>query len=774
MTMKISTKIIAACTILCSVGVVISGGFVGWRASELSSQALYDRAANQLTSVREIKKSEITNYFKQIRLQIETLSSEVSTQEAMDSFTRSFFRYPAHRITPQDMDALERYYRDQFGRTYRQENSGSQPNELGAFAQLSEQGKALQARYIGVNPNELGSKHHLDFDSLGSSYDEAHRRYHASFRRFLEAFGYYDIFLVDLSGNVVYTVFKELDFATNLSTGAYQNSGLGHAFAKAKNLQEGQSYLEDFAPYYPSYEAAASFISAPIFKEQQRVGTLIFQMPIDVINNIMTFGGSWADAGLGKSGETYLVGQDGLLRSQSRFLLEDPKQYFQTLTDIGVEPATIEQIKTKGSAIGRQRIKTDAVRQALAGGQGLETIKDYRNVEVLSAYAPLDVLGQKWAILTEIDQSEALQDVSTLERSVLQTVLISIAVLVVLSLFISYVVGSGISKPIRSASLELHRINQENDLTARLSEKGKDEMAEVAVAFNQLFSSLQKTIEQFARATESLNGSTHRMSSNMESTRGAVAEQSMRTESVAAAVNQMSASIGEVAQFASRAADYVKSANDTGSQSVDVGEALGNEISLLSDEMRMAVEAIERLHSESNSIAEVLDVIQAIAEQTNLLALNAAIEAARAGEQGRGFAVVADEVRSLAGRTQTSTEEIRKKIDSLQHEINSVSQGIEKANKTVVKGVETCHLNTDMLAQIMSMLTELNDMNVQIAAATEEQKSVTDEISSSITSIADASLSVSGQVNDVDGVLTDLSGQAETLNSEIAQFKYKA
>lgn len=723
--MKISTKIIAACTILCSVGVVISGGFVGWRASELSSQALYDRAANQLTSVREIKKSEITNYFKQIRLQIETLSSEVSTQEAMDSFTRSFSRYPAHRITPQDMDALERYYRDQFGRTYRQENNGSQPNELGAFAQLSEQGKALQARYIGVNPNELGSKHHLDF-------------------------------------------------ATNLSTGAYQNSGLGHAFAKAKNLQEGQSYLEDFAPYYPSYEAAASFISAPIFKEQQRVGTLIFQMPIDVINNIMTFGGSWADAGLGKSGETYLVGQDGLLRSQSRFLLEDPKQYFQTLTDIGVEPATIEQIKTKGSAIGRQRIKTDAVRQALAGGQGLETIKDYRNVEVLSAYAPLDVLGQKWAILTEIDQSEALQDVSTLERSVLQTVLISIAVLVVLSLFISYVVGSGISKPIRSASLELHRINQENDLTARLSEKGKDEMAEVAVAFNQLFSSLQKTIEQFARATESLNGSTHRMSSNMESTRGAVAEQSMRTESVAAAVNQMSASIGEVAQFASRAADYVKSANDTGSQSVDVGEALGNEISLLSDEMKMAVEAIERLHSESNSIAEVLDVIQGIAEQTNLLALNAAIEAARAGEQGRGFAVVADEVRSLAGRTQTSTEEIRKKIDSLQHEINSVSQGIEKANKTVVKGVETCHLNTDMLAQIMSMLTELNDMNVQIAAATEEQKSVTDEISSSITSIADASLSVSGQVNDVDGVLTDLSGQAETLNSEIAQFKYKA
>lgn len=771
--MKISAKIIIACTLLCSIGVVVSAGFVGWKASALSSQALYERTSSQLTSVREIKKSEIENYFTHISLQLQTMAGEKATQEAMTAFADSFNTYPIAQVTDDDFSALKNYYQAHFARMYSEQNHGEKADELTRFNQLSLKAKAVQARYIGVNPKPLGSKHELAGDTLGNSYDMTHFTFHNRFKYFLETFGYYDIFLVDTAGNLVYSVFKELDFATNLLTGIYKDTGLGSAFQKANALPANSFHFEDFAPYYPSYEAAASFISAPIYKNNTLIGTLIFQMPIDTINHIMTFDENWKNAGLGLSGQTYLVGQDSLIRSQSRFLIDNFDQFITDLKLAGTNNKVVDQIKAKGSAIGRQKITTVAIEKALAGDASVITMTDFRNIEVISAYAPVNILGKEWAIVTEIDATEAFKDIAALRYQVLIYVLLSVGILIILSLSVSYAISSGISRPIRSASMRLRYINEQNDLTSRLNATGNDEISALASDFNELFSHFQQMIEQFALATKVLNSDTRSMSLNMHNTQGEVAEQNLKAESVAAAVNQMSASISEVAHFAGRAAQYVKSANDTGLKSVDVGKHLGDEISILSQEMKMAVEAIDRLHIQSSSIAEVLDVIQSIAEQTNLLALNAAIEAARAGEQGRGFAVVADEVRSLAARTQTSTEQIRLKIEALQTEINSVSQVIVNANETVERGVKSCHLNTDMLSQIMAMLTELNEMNIQIAEATEQQKSVTDEISTSVTSIADSSQSVAKQVSNVDGVLKDLSSQAEMLNNEIKQFKFK-
>lgn len=770
--MRIATKIIAACTLLCAIGVVVSGSFIGWKASELSKQALFERASAQLLSVREIKKNEIQRYFKQIHLQVETLAGNHSTKQALMAFTEAFNHYPTEKVTTDNLAQLKRYYSKQFGTNYRSRNGQQHANELSKLNQLSGTGKALQARYISANRHALGEKHLLDYDNLNTNYDIVHKEHHSPIRDYLEAFGFYDIFLVDLEGNVVYSVFKELDFATNLETGPYRSSGLGKAYRQSKNLSKNSYFLEDFHPYYPSYEAAASFIASPVFDHGRRIGAVIFQMPVDAINGIMTFSGEWDQAGLGSSGESYLIGPDLLLRSQSRFLIEDKAGYLSALEQSGLPSSVLSNIEGKGSSIGFQPVNSITATRSLSGQSGIETVNDYRGVKVLSAYAPIDAAGLKWGILTEIDEAEALSDVAVLNSTMLKTVLVSIAIIIAVSMIISYLVGKSISSPIRQASLKIQAISTNNDLTARLNVSGKDEMTDLSVSLNGLFEQLQGMIKEFAVATETLNHNTLAMSENMKSTRSAVSEQSHRTDSVATAVNEMSASISEVAQFASRAADYVKTANDTGTESKEVGRALGDEMSQINVQMQIAVEAITRLHTESNSIAEVLDVIQGIAEQTNLLALNAAIEAARAGEQGRGFAVVADEVRLLASRTQDSTEEIRSKIESLQAETSSVSKGIENANTSVIKGVGTCEQNTQMLSQIVDMLTELNDMNVQIAAATEEQKAVTDEISSSITSIADASTEVSEQVNHVDEVLGGLSDQADNLNSEMDKFKY--
>ncbi|KJY91695.1 chemotaxis protein [Vibrio neptunius] len=770
--MKIATKIVLASTLLCSIAIISTGTFVGWKASDLSEQALYQRATSQLTSIRENKRSEIENYFQLIRGQLLTTAHSIGVRDAMIAFKDTFKRYPVDLVSASDLSTLSNYYTSSFGMNYRTVNGGDSANALQKLNMLSPRAKALQARYIGVNPNPLGEKHKMMVDSLGTEYDQVHSKYHPSIKGFLEEFGYYDIFLVDTNGNVVYSVFKELDYATNLNSGPYAGSGIANAFKNALGKSATQYHLEDFAPYFPSYEAAASFISTPIKIDNQTIGVLIFQMPVDEINRIMTFGENWRHAGLGNSGETYLVGPDNLLRSESRFLLEEPELYFEELKALGVSQGVMEQIQGKSSAIGRQSVNTASVKAALRGQSGSEVIEDYRGIEVLSAYSPLDAAGLQWAIVTEIDKAEAFADLDALVQTKIVTVLTSIIVGVIAAVCVSYFLGNSIAKPIRVASEKIQRISRENDLTERLTVEGKDEMTDLSVSLNSLFSHLQDIIRKFAEATENLNHNTHSMTGNMNSARDAVQDQNRRTESVATAVNQMSASISEVAQFASRAAEFVKNANDKGSEGVGVGRDLGNEISRLNEEMKTAVEAIGRLHNESNSIAEVLDVIQGIAEQTNLLALNAAIEAARAGEQGRGFAVVADEVRSLAGRTQSSTEEIREKIEALQRETNEVSNSIENANGTVLQGVDTCEQNAGMLEQIVTMLNDLNEMNIQIAAATEEQKAVTDEISGSITSIADASSAVSTQVSDVDHVLQGLSSQAEQLNEAVSQFKY--
>ena len=770
--MKIATKIVSASTLLCTLAVIATGVIVGWRSAALSEEALYKRATEQLISVREIKKHEIELYFEQIRGQLITTANSVGVQDAISAFGDSFASYPVERVTESDIGALSQYYQTQFGATYRSANGGAAANEMQKLAMLSSRAKALQARYIGANSNPLGEKHQLMSDSLGTDYDQVHAKYHPSIKGFLEEFGYYDIFLVDPQGNVVYSVFKELDYATNLKQGPYAGSGIAKAYNSAMSKGQNQFHLEDFAPYYPSYQAAASFIATPIKQDGQTLGVLIFQMPVDEINNIMTFNGKWGHAGLGESGESYLVGPDGLLRSESRFLMEDPEQYFAAMEQAGMASATLAQIRGKGSAIGRKPVSTPTSKAALRGQSGSDVVTDYRGVGVLSAYAPVNAAGLSWGILTEIDKDEALKDVGGLISAMVVTVLTSIVVIVLVAIAISYFLGRSIAQPIKIASEKIQHISKNNDLTQRLEVSGKDEMTELAISLNGLFTHLQSIIGKFAQATDDLNRNTNSMADNMNSTRDAVDDQNHRSESVATAVNQMSASIAEVAQFATRAAEFVKNANETGSQGVNVGRSLGTEIGQLNQEMQTAVDAIGRLNNETNSIAEVLDVIQGIAEQTNLLALNAAIEAARAGEQGRGFAVVADEVRSLAARTQTSTEEIREKIESLQRETTDVSKSIENANLTVAKGVDTCDENTGMLEQIVTMLTELNEMNVQIAAATEEQRAVTDEISGSITSIADASSAVSVQVNDVDDVLQGLSVQAQDLNQEVDQFKY--
>lgn len=769
--MRISTKIKTAFIAISAIAVIATASLLTATAINTSSLAIEHQLENQLLSVREVKKAEVQDYFVNISKQLTNLANSTMTEDAMVQFSKSFQSVTTETIpTAGQGDILKNYYQNEFGATFKETNNIG-TDALSNLDSIGQNGLLLQQAYIGLNENPLGNKHLLDKASDGTTYSEVHEVFHNNYRTFLESFGYYDIFLVDNAGNIVYSVFKELDFATNLLTGPYKDSGLAEAFTGAKSLGKGEFSFVDFKPYYPSYDSPASFIGSPIVIDGKNIGVLVFQMPIDTINEIMTYHGKWREDGLGESGESFLVGPDGLMRSQARMLVENKEEYLKLLATFGVPEKQVDRIATTESSAGQQPIDSTHASQALAGKKGFIATENHLGSTVFAAYTPIDILGTQWALISEINKQEALFEVHALESTLYQAAALTGVVIIAIAIICAWVIASSINKPIANLTKRITSIAKNHDLTMRLDASGKDEIAQLSSSMNTMLDDFMTVIKGADATVKALGDASADIQQNIHSMRGEVDQQASNSSQVATAATEMNASISEVANFANTASESSENVVQSVRQSADVGKQLVNEISSLSDKMNEATQSMEQLSAESHSIGSVLDVIQGIAEQTNLLALNAAIEAARAGEQGRGFAVVADEVRSLAIRTQTSTEEIRAKVESLQAETDKVVNGIRGANQFVASSVENCNRNNEMLAQIEGMMVDINDMNTQIATAATEQSSVTEEISMNVTNIARSSETVSEKTVNTDGTAISINEQAKKLTEQIGMFK---
>jgi anti-anti-sigma regulatory factor/HAMP domain-containing protein len=349
---------------------------------------------------------------------------------------------------------------------------------------------------------ETGSKHLFDLSPDAVTYSAAHARHHPRLRNFLDRFGYYDIFLIDArSGHVVYTVFKEVDFGTSLTSGPYRASNLAEAFEAARDAGEsGFVRLVDFAPYDPSYGAQAGFIATPIVYENQLLGILALQFPVDRINEIMTSRSEWSRVGLGRSGETYIVGSDSKLRNQSRFLIEDSENYFRAIRDGDMTSSTLRQIETLGSAIGLQAVHTDGTQEALRGTTGRGIFPDYRGVRVLSAYRPLSIPDLDWVIMREIDEAEALAPA----RALRNRALIALSALVVAVFLVAFWFSAGLTRPIQALA-ETAGDLASGHLEREVPVEGRDEIADLARSFEQMRQSIRALVEQQERQIEALS-----------------------------------------------------------------------------------------------------------------------------------------------------------------------------------------------------------------------------------------------------------------------------
>ncbi|WP_368880739.1 methyl-accepting chemotaxis protein [Shewanella algae] len=396
--------------------------------------------------------------------------------------------------------------------------------------------------------------------------------------------------------------------------------------------------------------------------------------------------------------------------------------------------------------------------------QLLETEVNGTDMLVASSYIP----SMDWYLVAQVPQGEIF---ALLQEAAYQ-ILLWTALIAAGFIFLAVIVAGSVSRPISKVAEMFRDIGEgEGDLRQRLPVEGEDEIAQLAKGFNSFISKIQDSVVEVAATSEQLGLSAKDVSAQAQQTMSDSQDQKDRTMMVVTAINEMGATVNEIAANAAQAAVTAKDADSESATGQQVVTRARDTINQLSQDVAQVGEVIESLATHTKSIGGILDVIRAISEQTNLLALNAAIEAARAGEAGRGFAVVADEVRNLASRTAASTDEVQVMIDKLQAEAARAVSAMELSRNRSREGVQAVDEASQALSGISGQIAQISDMNIQVAAATEEQSTVVEDINRNVSEINEITQRTAETAEAAAAASDALNNLAHRLDTLVARFK---
>jgi class 3 adenylate cyclase len=497
--LSIRSKIIFT-LLVTGLACLAAGAIIGYRAGET---ALTQSVEDRLTAQREIKRRRIESFVdNELRFTVaigglpETAAAAKALITAYREMRAETQANPA--ATQADTVALEAWYnKDLLPRLDKVTGSHT---PLEGLIPTDLVGRRLQADYIARNPNPVGEKDNFLAAPGGSPYDAAHALYHPLMRRAANTVGFYDINIMDaVTGDVVYTVAKEPDFGSNMYNGAFSQSGFARVAKRALDPRNGgKAVIEDYTAYPPSAFLPQMFAAVPIISDGQTIGVFVAQIDIRGLNNLLTDNNGWRSTGQADTGEVLLTGEDRLMRSQSRFLIEAPDKFLAQAEANGLPTSIANQIRALGTTILYMPSRTEAIEESFRNKTGLARYLDYRGVEVISAYGPVEVAGLRWAIAAKQDVAEALAPAFRLRRDLL----VAAAVAAIALTFVALACAGLFTRPLRRVVSGMKAVSGGGGTAARIKIRGSDDFAELARGYNGMADAIEQRDHLLAKAEQ--------------------------------------------------------------------------------------------------------------------------------------------------------------------------------------------------------------------------------------------------------------------------------